>query len=95
MKGENDMRTIRIELVGKNGCATIERRTERSRIRIDSFLNDPKRGQTAWKIWEFPANIGDEKLFKYAVKVQRRCDGCIGTYLAVLEYFVEMQRFQA
>jgi len=88
------MRATRIELEGKAGHVAIERRGESAKIRIDSIVRNPERGQQAWQIWELPATITDEEYLKVAEEVQRRCDGRIGTYLEVLEYFVEMQKFQ-
>ncbi|MCL2641830.1 MAG: hypothetical protein FWD53_13350 [Phycisphaerales bacterium] len=88
------MRIKRIEIDGTTGHLAIERQIQNARIRIDSIICNPNPGQQAWQIWDLPAAISDEELFKVATAVQHRTDGCIGTYLMVLEYFVEMQKFQ-
>ncbi|MCL2648084.1 MAG: hypothetical protein FWD61_13915 [Phycisphaerales bacterium] len=88
------MRATQIELTGKAGHVAIKRKIEDATIRINSFVHNPKPGQKARRTWKLPATITDDDLLKVAAKVQRRCDGCVGTYLMVLEYFVEMQKFQ-
>ena len=88
------MRTTRIELDGDAGHVAIERKAGETTIRIDCIIRDAKRGQQAWKTWELPARISDEDLFKVAIEVQFRCDGCTGTNSMIHDYFREMQRFQ-
>ncbi len=89
------MRTRRIELDGDAGHVAIECLPGSGTIRIDSMIRNPKRGQQAWKTWELPITIGDEELFKIAIEVQFRCDGCTGTNSMIHDYFREMQRFQS
>lgn len=88
------MRTRRIELDGSAGHVAIERQPGSTTIRIDSIVRDPKRGQQAWKTWELDAAVSDENLFKVALEVQFRCDGCTGTNSMIHDYYREMQRFQ-
>ena len=88
------MRTTRIELEGDAGHVAIERKAGETTIRIDSIIRDPKRGQQAWKTWELPARTSDEDLFKVAIEVQFRCDGCTGTNSMIHDYYRELQRFQ-
>jgi len=88
------MRTTRIELEGDAGHVAIERKAGETTIRIDSIISDPKRGQQAWKTWELPACTSDEDLFKVAIEVQFRCDGCTGTNSMIHDYYRELQRFQ-
>jgi len=88
------MRTTRIELDGDAGHLAIQRERGSATIRIDSIVRDPKRGQQAWKSWELPAATRDEDLFKVALEVQLRTDGCTGTNSMIHDYYREMQRFQ-
>ncbi len=90
------MRTTRIELEGSAGHVAIERPRNSTTIRIDSIIREPApgKGQQAWKTWELPARISDEDLFKVAIEVQLRTDGCTGTNSMIHDYFREMQRFQ-
>ena len=89
------MRTVRIELEGDAGHVAIERPRNSDTIRIDSIVRDPLPGEQAWKTWELPARISDDELFKVAIEVQQRTDGCTGTNSMIHDYFREMQRFQA
>jgi len=90
------MRTTRIELEGSAGHVTIERPRTSATIRIDSIVREPApgKGQQAWKTWELPARISDDELFKVAIEVQQRTDGCTGTNSMIHDYVREMQRFQ-
>lgn len=88
------MLITRIEFEGAAGHLTIEKAPGGPTIRIDSVLRNPDRHQQVWKTWELPAAVGDEDLFKVAVEVQQRTDGCNGTNSMVHDYFRDMQRFQ-
>ena len=87
------MRTKRIELEGSAGHVAIERQRNSRTVRVDSIIRDPKRGQQAWKSWELDAGINEEELFKVAIEVQLRADGCTGTNSMIHDYYREMQRF--
>ena len=87
------MRTKRIELEGSAGHVAIERERSSRTVRVDSIIRDPKRGQQAWKSWELDADISAEDLFKVAIEVQFRTDGCTGTNSMIHDYYREMQRF--
>ena len=63
-------------------------------IRIDSIIRHPKRGQQAWKSWELDASISEMDLFKVAIELQFRSDGCTGTNSDIHDYFCQLQRFQ-
>jgi len=88
------MRTVRIELEGDAGHVAIERPRNSDTIRVDSIVRDPLPGEQAWKTWELPARISDDELFKVAIEVQQRTDGCTGTNSMIHDYLYELQRFQ-
>ena len=87
------MRTERIELEGSAGHVAVERERGSRTVRVDSIIREPKRGQQAWKVWEIDAGISTEELFKIAIEVQFRTDGCTGTGSDIDGYYRELQRF--
>ena len=89
------MYTEGIDLEGKRGQISIQRKFKSTQIRIYSFLDKRKPGQDACELWKLPASITDEALFKIAKQVQRHIDGYVGTFLEVHAYYREMQRFQS
>ena len=93
-KRSTNMRIKRIEIDGQTGHLAIERQTPNARIRIDSIICNPNPGQQAWKVWDLPAAISDEELFKVATEAQSRTDGYIGTDSEKLGYFGELLRFK-
>ena len=87
------MQVTYLKLEEAAGTVTIQRQRGSATIRIDSILRNPGKEQ-AWKTWDVPATVSNDKLFKIAEIVQRRCQGVRGTGSDIHGYFQELQRFQ-
>jgi len=72
------MQTKRIELIGPGGMLTIERdradKTNPQRIRIDSILRNPSRGQQAWVTYEIGSRICDRDLLDMTMTLFHRLE---------------------
>jgi hypothetical protein len=88
------MRTKRIDLEGSHGHVIIERKQDRTVVRIDSIAHNAGKDEEIWKTWLIEASIGDDDLYAIAQQVQRRCDGVVGTNGDIDGYYRELQRFQ-
>ncbi len=90
------MRTIRIELIGDAGRATIHRLPDKRVTRIESIINAPKLGQKEKMSWDLPFEPSVAMLFKIADQLRYRCDGpgtIAATTADVGYYITALQRY--
>jgi hypothetical protein len=88
------MRTKRTECNGNKGHLAIERKRGNDTIRIDSIIRDRDYGEQTWKVWELPAAVSDEELFKIATELQYRTDGNHGNADRINEFLGELKLFK-
>lgn len=84
------MRTIRIELIGDAGSATIHRLPDKRVTHIESIVNAPRGGQQKQMSWDLPFEPSVAMLFKIADQLRYRCDGpgTIAATTADVRYYI-------